>query len=112
MNTILTWFLSLSFLFYGISYFFSPFLKAEFKRFGLEKYGLLTGILEILGAIGMLAGLSIPVLLTVSSFGLGILMMLGFGVRIKIKDSLWQSAPAFFFMLLNFYIFYSSLKPH
>jgi hypothetical protein len=36
---------------YGIAYFKSPQIKSEFKRFGLEKAGALTAVLELLGAV-------------------------------------------------------------
>ncbi|MEO6039468.1 MAG: DoxX family protein [Saprospiraceae bacterium] len=100
---------SLSFLGYGIAYFISPQMKNEFKRFGLEKVGTLTVVLELLGAVGLLVGLKIPLILLISAGGLGLLMFLGVAVRIKVKDSLWVSLPAIFFMVLNFYIFYLSL---
>jgi hypothetical protein len=38
---------SLSFMGYGIAYFKSPQMKNEFKRFGLEKAGTLTAVLEL-----------------------------------------------------------------
>ena len=44
-------------------------MKNEFKRFGLEKMGLMTIILEILGATGLLIGL-ISFILIISSLGL------------------------------------------
>ena len=47
---------SLSFLGYGITYFTSPQMKNEFKRFRLEKVGALTAVLELLGAVGLLFG--------------------------------------------------------
>ena len=97
---------SFSFLFYGISYFVSPHMKNEFKRFKLEKLGLLTIVLEILGALGLLIGLWYKPLLLLSSGGLALLMFLGVIVRIKLKDSLWISLPAVFYMGLNAYIFY------
>jgi hypothetical protein len=99
---------SISFLIYGISYFVAPHMKAEFKRFGLEKYGLLTVVLEILGAIGLWVGLSIHPILLISSGGLAVLMFAGLIVRIAIKDSVWVSLPALFFMLLNSWIFLMS----
>ena len=55
--TILILISSLSFMAYGIAYFKTPEMKSEFKRFGLEKVGTLTAILEILGAGGLLVGL-------------------------------------------------------
>ncbi len=100
---------SLSFLGYGISYFISPQMKNEFKRFGLEKVGALTAVLELLGAVGLLVGLKIQFILLISAGGLALLMLLGVAVRIKVKDSIWISLPASFFMILNFYIFYMSL---
>ncbi len=97
---------SLSFLFYGVSYFVSPHMKNEFKRFKLEKLGLLTIVLEIVGALGLLIGLWYNPLLILSSGGLALLMFLGVLVRIKLKDNLWISLPAVFYMVLNAYIFY------
>lgn len=100
---------SLSFIGYGIAYFVSPNMKLEFQRFGLEKVGGLTAVLELLGGFGLLVGLKFNPVLLVSSAGLGLLMLLGVVVRIKMGDSLWISLPATFFMVLNFYIFYLAL---
>jgi hypothetical protein len=85
-------------------------MKSEFKRFKIEKLGLLTIILEILGAIGLLVGLLLKPILLISSGGLATLMLLGLMVRIKSKDSLWISLPALFYMGLNTYIFYFGIN--
>jgi len=85
-------------------------MKKEFERYGLSHFQITTGILEILGALGLLAGFKFKILLMISAAGLSLLMLLGFGVRIKIKDSFVQSFPAFFYMLLNFYIFWEMLN--
>ena len=100
---------SLSFMGYGIAYFISPEMKSEFKRFGLQKVGALTAVLEILGAVGLLAGLKVHFILLISAGGLGLLMFLGVAVRIKVKDSLWLTLPALFFMILNSFIFFMAL---
>jgi hypothetical protein len=81
-------------------------MKNEFKRFKLEKLGLLTIILEIVGALGLLLGLWYKPLLLLSSGGLALLMFLGVLVRIKLKDSLYITLPALFYMVLNAYILY------
>ena len=94
---------------YGIAYFSSTKMKSEFKRFGLEKAGALTAILEIVGALGLLLGLKIHLILLVSAGGLAVLMLLGVAVRIKVRDTLWVTLPALFFMILNVYIFFMSL---
>ena len=103
-------FSSISFLIYVISYSINPKMKAEFKRFGLEKLGLLTIVLQLAGATGLILGLWFNQLLMLASLGLGLLMFFGVLVRIKQKDSVWISIPALFFMILNFYIFWSSLS--
>ena len=99
---------SLSFIGYGIAYFVTPQMKSEFKRFGLEKAGALTAMLELLGGVGLLAGLKVHPILLISSGGLALLMFLGIAVRIRLKDSLWVTLPALLFMILNIYIFYAA----
>ena len=85
-------------------------MKKEFKRFGLEKIGLTTVLLEIIGALGLLVGLKFYFFLMISSLGLALLMLAGLIVRIKLKDSIWISLPAFFYMMLNTYIFWLSMN--
>ncbi len=75
---------SLSFFGYAVSYFISPHMKKEFKRFGLEKIGLLTIILQFTGATSLIVGLKFNPILTISSFGLALLMLSGLIVRIKL----------------------------
>jgi uncharacterized membrane protein YphA (DoxX/SURF4 family) len=103
---LLTLFSSASFVVYGVAYFFAPHIKNEFKRFGLEKFGVLTAILEIVGAMGLLVGLVYTPILLISSGRLAVLMCLGVVTRIRVKDSVLVSLPAFLFMVLNGYIFY------
>jgi hypothetical protein len=100
---------SFSFLFYAISYFVGSQMKNEFKRFNLEKLGLLVIMLEIAGALGLLVGIWYKPLLLVSSAGLALLMFLGVIVRFNVKDSLWITIPALFYMSLNAYVFYLAL---
>lgn len=104
------WFSALSFLFYGCSYYLSSHMKDEFKRYGLEKFALMVSTLQILGGLGLIVGLQFYPALIISSGGLALLMLLGFMVRLKIKDGFWRSLPAFAYFLLNAYLFYSSLN--
>lgn len=85
-------------------------MKSEFKRFGLERIGLLTIVLELLGAAGLLFGLLYNPILILSSGGLALLMFFGVLVRIKSKDSLYVSLPALLLMGLNLYVFIVSIK--
>ena len=100
---------SISFLYYGVAAITTKTMQAEFERYGLDKFRVLTGCLQLLGGVGLLIGLKIPLILIISSAGLSLLMLMGFGVRIKIKDGFLLSSPSFLFMLLNLYIFLASL---
>ena len=84
-------------------------MKLEFKRFNLEKTGFFIILLEFLGAIGLLVGLKFYLILLISSLGLSLLMLMGVIVRIKLKDNILIIFPAFFYMLLNGFIFYVSI---
>lgn len=108
--TICTLISSLSFFSYAVVYFTGPHMKNEFKRFGLEKMGLLIIVLQIMGATGLLVGLVYNPILIISSLGLALLMFSGLIVRVKLKDSIWVSLPAFFFMMLNAFIFWGSIR--
>jgi len=101
---------SLSFFGYAVSYFTSAHMKNEFKRFGLEKIGLLTIVLEFMGAAGLIVGLIYNPILVISSLGLALLMLIGLIVRIRLKDNIRISLPAFFFMGINTYIFWESIN--
>jgi hypothetical protein len=101
---------SLSFFAYTIYYFKSSKMKREFKRFGLEKFGFIIITSQFLGATGLIVGLKFNPILTISSFGLALLMLSGFIVRLKLKDSILDSLPALFYMGLNTYIFSSSIN--
>ncbi|MDI5896690.1 DoxX family protein [Flavobacterium yafengii] len=107
---VLIFFSAISFLIYGIAYFVSTNMKNEFKRFGLEKFGILTAVLELTGAFGLFIGIQNYTILVFASGGLALLMLLGVGVRIKMRDSFLVSLPAFFYFLLNVYILYKTLE--
>jgi uncharacterized membrane protein YphA (DoxX/SURF4 family) len=109
--TLLTIASGLVFIVYGIFCAFTPSMLADFHRFGLENLRILTGILEILGGTGLLVGLKWRPALWLSAAGLGLLMLIAFGVRLKMRDSVALSTPSFVLMLLNFYIFARLLRP-
>jgi hypothetical protein len=104
------WISSLSFVGYGITYFTSPHMKQEFIRFGLPGLGRMTAVFQILGAAGLLAGFRFPILLVLASGGLALMMLVGVAVRVKVKDSLWVSIPALFFLMLNSTIFILAIR--
>jgi len=98
-----------AFVFYGITFFTNSGMRAEFERYGLDQFRKLIGVLQLLGGLGLLVGFSWRPALIVASGGLSLLMLMGFCVRIKMKDSLLQSMPSFIFMLLNGYVCFATL---
>lgn len=97
---------SLVFIVYGVFCAFTPSMVADFHRFGLDNLRILTGVLEILGGAGLLVGLKWRPALGLSAAGLVLLMLIAFGVRLKMRDSVALSTPSFLLMLLNGYIFF------
>ena len=80
-------------------------MNKEFQRYGLEKWRPVVGILQLMGAAGLLLGyFYVPVLSIIAAVGLSLLMMLGFTVRLKIKDNIVQSSPSFIYAVINAYI--------
>ena len=92
---------TIAFLVYGLCCIFSGHMVVEFERYRLARFRMLTGYLQILGAIGLLVGFFIPAAGLVAALGLCVQMLLGFGVRLLIRDSLLQCLPSFGFMLIN-----------
>jgi uncharacterized membrane protein YphA (DoxX/SURF4 family) len=103
-------FSSLSFLFYGLLSFFSDKMKDEFKRWHISQFRIIVGIAQLVGGIGLIIGFFIPVFMFLSSFGLSILMLLGFILRIMVNDGFLKSLPSLFYFLLNAYIFFNLLE--
>lgn len=81
-------------------------MKVEFERFRLSNVQRkITGVLQLLGGVFLLLGLVSPLIGVIAAGGLSIQMLLGFIVRLRIKDTLIQSLPSFIFMIINGYIF-------
>lgn len=99
---------AIAFLFYGFNCLYSVDFAREFKRFGLnDRQRKFTGILQLAGSLGLGLGYFISMyLLLFAAVGLSLLMLIGFGVRLRIKDNLYQSFPSLIFALVNAYISY------
>lgn len=94
-------FCSVSFLVYGAGCLYSDWMRAEFKRYGLSGLRILTGLLETIGAVGLLVGLVFPLIGILSAGGLTIVMIGAFGIRIRIRDSLLQTLPSMAYLLIT-----------
>lgn len=98
---------SILFLVYGTLCLITNHMMKEFDRYGLSQFRTLTGVLEILGGAGLLVGILFKPILLISSFGLALLMFLGTGTRLRVKDPWFEIIPAFVLMLVNIFIFWS-----
>ena len=105
MIALLSWFSALSFLAYGVSCICTRHMRAEFERFGLARFRVAVGLLQLAGAVGLLVGWFIPLVGLLAAGGLALQMLLGVGVRLKIGDSLLQTTPAAFYFVLNAALF-------
>lgn len=92
------------FLTYGFACLFANGMVAEFERFGLSRFRRLTGSLEVLGAVGLLIGYTLPAIQLLSAVGLALLMLLGVATRLRVRDSLLETVPAAVLLVVNVYI--------
>ena len=100
-----TFFSGLSFIGFGISCQTSAYMRREFVRYGYSRERALTGYLQIAGGAGLIIGyFASPLLATAAAAGLALMMAYGFGVRLHIRDTLWQATPAFLYALINLYL--------
>lgn len=101
MFILLNLFCALSFLGFGLTCLFSDRMRREFERYGIPQFRVLTGILQLSAFAGLLVGFALPLAGLAASIGLTAQMALGLGVRIRIRDTFWQSSPALFYLVLS-----------
>ncbi len=104
LNYSLILFSALSFIGYGTACFFATRIKHEFDRYRMASQRVMVGALQIVASLGLLVGLSQPWIGRSAAAGLALMMMVAVGVRIRIKDSLFQTMPALLYLLLNAYL--------
>jgi uncharacterized membrane protein YphA (DoxX/SURF4 family) len=98
---VLTILSGLLFLWYGGSTLFANGMADDFERFGLGPYRRLTGGLEMLGALGLFAGLLIRPVIVISAAGLALMMLLGVFTRVRVRDPWSSLAPGILLLILN-----------
>jgi len=109
--TALTILSGLSFIIYGISCLVSDHMRVEFVRFGLARFRVLVGWLELLGGSAQIVSLFFPLPGIPSAGGLALLMLLGVITRFRIGDGLLVSLPAIGYMVINTYLFFALFMP-
>jgi hypothetical protein len=93
-----------AFLFYGVTCLTTARMVAEFERYRLARFRTTVGVLECLGALGLLAGHFSRPLLIAAAAGLALLMLMGIATRIRIGDSLAQTLPAAVLFVVNAFV--------
>jgi hypothetical protein len=95
---------AVAFLGYGIACIASSHMKVEFQRYGLARFRTLVGLLECLGALGLLVGHFHRPVLVLAAAGLSLTMLMGIATRVRLRDSLWQTMPAIVLLVLNAFV--------
>jgi hypothetical protein len=101
MFVTLNLFCAVSFAGYGLACLTTDYMAREFERYGLPRTRIPTGVLQLLAAAGLLVGFKIPLIGALAAGGLALQMLAGFGVRLKIRDSLPRCVPALAYLALS-----------
>ena len=104
-------FSALCFGWYGLACFFSKNMVEEFDRWRVPTLRIVTGTLQVAGALGILLGHFFyrPIVILAAG-GLAAMMFFALLARLRIRDRILNAVPAFSLMLLNVFIVVSELK--
>ena len=97
------------FAWYGLNALLSESMVAEFKRYRLARFRVLTGMLQVAASLGIIVGHFYRPILLISAGGLATMMFLAVITRLKINDPLPAALPAFALCVLNLFIFAAAL---
>ena len=101
VHKILVIFTAASFLCYATSGLSTERMSIEFKRYGFADKRVVIAVSQILGAIGLLIGLIMPIAGILASAGFTGQMVYALVVRRRIGDSFVQSLPAVAFLAIS-----------
>lgn len=90
-----------AFFLYGFRTILSFHVRHEFRRYGIPHLRTLTGVLQMLGAGGVLIGLAVPALGVAASGGLLAMMLLGLDTRRRLADPWRKRIQATTFAVVN-----------
>jgi len=105
----LVFFSGFSHFFYGVIALCHPHFVAEFARYGFDDYRGLIGVTQSLLGLGLLMGFYNKNLKIYAALGLAIMMAGAVGTRIHIGDTFIQSTPAIIYLIINLFIFSTSI---
>ena len=107
---IISFIVSIAFIGYGCACIFFGGMVDEFKRYNLSKFRVTVGVFELLGGLGLLVGLQIPIIYFISVIGLILLMAMGYIVRSRLGDSFMQKLPALSLMIICMWLLINFLR--
>ena len=88
---VLTLCSAVAFLFFGYQALVADRVRREFERYGMPQFRVVIGSLQILGALGALAGLVNDMIGALATGGLMLMMLIGVVVRFRSGTS--RSSP-------------------
>lgn len=98
-----------SFFYFGAACIWEARLRDEYQRYGIPNLRVPIGILQLLGATGVLVGLAVAPIGAAAALGLCLLMVSGVVVRVRLRDTLIRMLPAISFAVLNAALVYAFL---
>ena len=101
IHNLLVVFTAASFLCYAASALTTKRMEIEFMRYGFSDKRALIAISQVLGALGLLVGLIMPLIGILASACLAVQMVCALVVRRRIGDLFLQSLPAIAFLAIS-----------
>ena len=99
----------ISFAWYGATLLSSQAMAVDFARYGLGRYRVLVGTLQLAGSLGLVIGSWFPPLVVLSAGGLALMMLVAVAARLRVGDRVVAMLPALAFGVLNLYIAVTAL---
>jgi len=98
---------ALLFFYFGAACIWQARLRDEYRRYGIPEWRVPVGVLQLLGASGVLVGLAVAPIGAAAALGLCLLMVLGVILRVRLRDTLVRMLPAISLAVLNAVLVYA-----
>ena len=105
IHNLLVVFTAASFLCYAASALMTKRMAVEFRRYGFSDKRVLIALSQLFGALGLLVGLTTPLIGIFASACFTVQMVCAVAVRHRIGDPLFQKLPAIAFLAIFIALF-------
>lgn len=96
---------AIAFTYYGFRCLRSSEARQEYRRYGISRFRVMNGVLQLLGATGVMVGLVFSPLGAAAALGLAAMMALGLITRVRLGDAPRLMIPAASLCVLNSVLF-------